>query len=805
MQQQYASRDLPSLLIRAARMEKPSLQAQLCYLLNMDSKERLSNYSNLAGNQDSPTFILLDGLNEANQPEAIWQEILEICRIFPDGRLKFIVSSRANTTVDVERYAMPENEELLVYGNKKEGEMGLRALTHWLTPLNMNEMKSAWEDYAQKDRNRFKPQFSFDDLATFDRGIYEQISNPLVLRLFLETYHGKALPKNKIGHLNIWQDWLATFSKGEQSFLSLLAEAVWEKGENELLLDELLKDEKLKPYFTTDLINAPYPRLKNNGWVSRYTKDLNAFVSFTVEGALLFLIGQKLAEQSPPLELKQIQTLLEEDNKFKKAAIEAFLCQQSLKGEFELVAGLIDAGLKTMQLCTTPMLLHLKSFGTKITLEKTLEHASENDWKALFELDKKLDELQLVFIRKEFLTQLMKVNSFQTKESILLGLKACQLLDKSEAETYSEKITETISLKGSDLELLYALGSEKKHAGKYNEAISLFRKCLELELESFGLEHPDVAQCYNNMGEVYFLNKENDGAMDMFQQSLNIRLKLFPRDHQDIATSYNNMGLALDNKGKHDEAVDYYLKSLDIRIKIFGTEHPDVAYTYNNLGVISCKKAEYDKALEILNKSLEIKLKTLGTEHLDLAYSYINIGYAWLKKKDFNQSLEYYQKSLNIRLKSLGTDHPDVAFSYNNIGAAWRDLGDYSQAIMNFEKSLDIRKKTLSKNHSDIANSYFNIGSAYKKLLNHEDAILFFGEGYEIEKSARFTYQLAMCHNESGNKDISLKFYIESAEIRKNNPTMGLEAVLTKKCIQEAKRLAMELGKLNDLPDWMNQ
>jgi hypothetical protein len=224
-------------------------------------------------------MVLIDGLNEASQAEALWQEVLEMSKTFEPGSLKFVLTSRANNKADIERYALAESDESLVYGENKDHEQGLGAHTHWLTALNMAEMKNAWEDYVQKDKNKYKPQFSFDDLATFDRALYNSISNPLVLRLFLETYHNKTLPKKGNKHLNIWADWLATFTDAEQEFFRLLADAIWEKGENELLLDDVLRKENLKPYFTDDRINAPYQRLKNNGWISRYVKDLNACVA----------------------------------------------------------------------------------------------------------------------------------------------------------------------------------------------------------------------------------------------------------------------------------------------------------------------------------------------------------------------------------------------------------------------------------------------------------------------------------------------------------------------------------------------
>ena len=83
------------------------------------------------------------------------------------------------------------------------------------------------------------------------------------------------------------------FSNEEQKFMSLLADAVWEQGENELLLDAVLKNSNLQSYFLNDTTSAPYQRLLTLGWLSRYVKDLTVYVSFTVEGLLLYLLGTK--------------------------------------------------------------------------------------------------------------------------------------------------------------------------------------------------------------------------------------------------------------------------------------------------------------------------------------------------------------------------------------------------------------------------------------------------------------------------------------------------------------------------------
>ena len=63
--------------------------------------------------------------------------------------------------------------------------------------------------------------------------------------------------------------------------------------------------------------------------------------------------------------------------------------------------------------------------------------------------------------------------------------------------------------------------------------------------------------------------------------------------------------------------------------------------------------------------------------------------------------------------------------------------------------------------------------------------------------------QIGRCHEAMGNKALALDYYIQSAEIRKSNPKVGLESKLTKHSIEQATRIAKELGKENDLPDWI--
>ena len=843
IQKQYAERDLPSLLIRAGRMEKQSLKEQIAYLLNIDLQQGIEKYTSLAGTQAEPTFILIDGLNEANHAEAIWQEILLLSTIFEPGSLKFVVTNRANTKADLERYLVSDKAQELLYGENKDNEKGLVAYAYWLTALDMKEMKGAWENYATKDKARFKPQFTFDAIAEFDRGIYNQINNPLILRLFLEIYNGKTLPKKGNKHLHIWNDWFNTFSEAEQIFFKLVADAVWDKGENELLLDDLLNHEILNSYFTSDVINAPYARLKNLGWISSYTKDLNSYIGFTVEGSLLYLLGIKLQNQTPTINLEYVKNIIQTNNKLQTAAIESFLGEEALTGNLDLVSELIDTDGQDVSICITPLVLFLKTFGVKATIDKVLAHPSEKDWQALFILNNRLADLQLHLLRKDFLKEVMPKNQLQSKHSVWLALKAIALFEKEESLTYLSKIDSSVSLIQEDEDLLFQLGKCEIKFGFYNKAIEYYEKSIAIVLKKIGKNHFLVPATYHELGHIWQLIGNYDKALKYNEKSLAINLKTIGENNSLVAATYNNFGLVWRSKGNYDKALLYYEKSLTISVKNIGENHSSVAVSYSNIGQVFNYKGNYDKAIEYYEKSLEINLKingencsyvatqyynigqlwnykanydkamvyfekslpiylkTIGENHSKVANTYYNIGHVLNYKGNYNKAIEYYEKSLEINLKILGSLHPNLADSYNGIGIVLRKKGEYDCALEYFQKCLTIQLENFHSSHHDIASTYFYIGEALENIKNYLDAIENFKKGFEIQQKGGFPFKIALCYEALNEQQEALDYYIQCAEIRKQG--IGLEHEATKEAISNAKRLAKELNKEKELPEWM--
>ena len=244
--------------------------------------------------------------------------------------------------------------------------------------------------------------------------------------------------------------------------------------------------------------------------------------------------------------------------------------------------------------------------------------------------------------------------------------------------------------------------------GNYPKALEYYQKALEIQEKVLGLEHPDTASSYNNIGAVYRSMGDYLKALEYYQKDLQICEKVLGLEHPSTANSYNNIGGVYRSMGD-------YLKALAIQEKALGLEHPDTATSYNNIGGVYDSMGDYLEALEYYQKALEIQEKVLGLEHPDTANSYNNIGEVCRKMGNYPKALEYLQKALEIREKVLGLEHPDTATSYNNIGEVCRKMGNYPKALEYLKKSYKVLITRLGKQHPNSRVVYANLEGVYHK------------------------------------------------------------------------------------------
>ena len=148
--------------------------------------------------------------------------------------------------------------------------------------------------------------------------------------------------------------------------------------------------------------------------------------------------------------------------------------------------------------------------------------------------------------------------------------------------------------------------------GKFDEALPLARRALELREKHLGSEHELVGRALENLASLYFAKKQYEWAARSYQRALNVFEKTLGENNPKVAdmidfVAWSNYGL-----GDARLAESYFQRALAIREKAFGAESKQVGESLYMLGQFYQKAGKEDKAVKAYKRAIPITEKTLG-------------------------------------------------------------------------------------------------------------------------------------------------------------------------------------------------
>ncbi|MEL7038379.1 MAG: CHAT domain-containing protein [Cyanobacteria bacterium J06592_8] len=148
--------------------------------------------------------------------------------------------------------------------------------------------------------------------------------------------------------------------------------------------------------------------------------------------------------------------------------------------------------------------------------------------------------------------------------------------------------------------------------GKYNEAIPIAERVLEMRQKLLGDEHPSVAESLNNLAGLYESQGRYSEAESLYIQALEMIQKLLGDEHPHVAISLNNLAELYSSQGRYSEAEPLYRQALEMFQKLLGDEHPLVATSLNNLALLYHSQGDTTQAISFLSRGLEVQEQNLN-------------------------------------------------------------------------------------------------------------------------------------------------------------------------------------------------
>ena len=283
----------------------------------------------------------------------------------------------------------------------------------------------------------------------------------------------------------------------------------------------------------------------------------------------------------------------------------------------------------------------------------------------------------------------------------------------------------------------YNQGQALYEAGRYEQAIPLWRKALELGEREFGPDHPTTAVLINNLANLYRAQGSYAKAESLYMRALAINEKALGPDHPSVATGLNNLAMLYNEQGSNEAAEPLYKRALAIYEKALGPDHPNVATSLNNLAALYGSQGLYEAAAPLQKRALAIYEKALGPDHPSVALSLNNLAELYHAQGRYETAVPLLKRALAIQEKVLGPDHPDVAQSLNNLAELYRAQGRYEAAEPLHKRALAIWEKALGPDHPDVATSLNNLAALYGSQGLYEAAA-------PLQKRALAIYEKAL-------------------------------------------------------------
>jgi tetratricopeptide (TPR) repeat protein len=336
--------------------------------------------------------------------------------------------------------------------------------------------------------------------------------------------------------------------------------------------------------------------------------------------------------------------------------------------------------------------------------------------------------------------------------------------------------------------------------GRYQEAIPIAERAVEVAKRVWGPEHPETADALNSLGLVFEKIGEHAKAEPLFQEALRIWQKR--PEHPRTAKSLSKLASAYRDMHEYAKAEPLFQEALRICQKVLGSEHPGTAKSLNNLAELYQAMDEYAKAEPLLQEALRIRQKVFGPEDLLTAQSLSNLGRLYREMGEYPKAEQLLQEALQVRQKVLGPENLLTAQSLNNLAWLYQPMGKYAKAEPLLQEALQVRQKVLGPENPLTAQSLNNLAWLYQPMGEYTKAEPLFQEALRIRQkvlgpedpdTAHSLNNLAWLYRVMGEYAKAEPLYQEALRVRQK--VLGPENSLTAQSLDNLALLYRKMGE----------
>ena len=166
-----------------------------------------------------------------------------------------------------------------------------------------------------------------------------------------------------------------------------------------------------------------------------------------------------------------------------------------------------------------------------------------------------------------------------------------------------------LALAQRELAYTCVLGGQQRQAGPlYKEAMTALARHL-------GLDHVEMAFCWQQVGELQELQGEDDKAAALYRKALQILERQRGAEHPSLLPVLDKLAALCVELELEEEAVPLYARLVRIRERVLRPDHPQLALCLNSLAEACRLLGRYPEAEASYRKALAINEAVHGSDH----------------------------------------------------------------------------------------------------------------------------------------------------------------------------------------------
>jgi tetratricopeptide (TPR) repeat protein len=256
---------------------------------------------------------------------------------------------------------------------------------------------------------------------------------------------------------------------------------------------------------------------------------------------------------------------------------------------------------------------------------------------------------------------------------------------------------------------LSALGTVLRVSGRYPEAHAVLRDAVATAQATFGHGSLEAADALNDLGVCDKFSGLFDEGITQYHKALAIFTDTVGLENPNVATIYHNLGGILHAARDYDAAEPWGRRAVELRERLFSPGHVLVAADRAALAAILMGLGRYDEAEGLLRDALACLEQAFGAENHEVVANYGNLALIARRRGDLAEAERLYRRALEIKERLLGPGHPEVGTTLNNLAVVCRRRGCFDEAEALFTRAIDVLSRTVEPTHPTLAAARGNL------------------------------------------------------------------------------------------------